>query len=474
MSAEVTNKSLLVGFLVLLLAGLADGGLKKEQASILSQVQVIEEPELAELIEVAILRSTNLEDKEERPKIVRRVTELYAQIKLLDNQIEQISRKISFSQTSEAARVELILAKAELEATRLTELAELREVMNIVPKHPFMRRPESDVADRLSIDVMGELVCVYKGFQDRTYRPPTKIKILPANEVAPFLDEFFKNKSDLELPLRIDISRTKSGQKLSEELYEQVIEMVKAANLQLDAEVHLEKTVRVSEQVVGLVMAADKLYFCYADGQEIPLTREDVRPFIADVLKRPGSMPLRIELEFDKKNSDLASNISDFARQTTKELGIEKLVEIKTPPREPDSLIGKPLPKLDNVKTEFDIKQAEGKPILICFLDVNQQPSQHCIEQLAKQAEQFEQKGITIVAIQASKADQKVLDEWVKKHDVPFPVGMIEDDVEKTKFTWGVRAQPWLILTDKEHIVRAEVGLNELDQKIKEASDAER
>jgi len=166
MSAEVTNKSLLVGFLVLLLAGLADGGLKKEQASILSQVQVIEEPELAELIEVAILRSTNLEDKEERPKIVRRVTELYAQIKLLDNQIEQISRKISFSQTSEAARVELILAKAELEATRLTELAELREVMNIVPKHPFMRRPERDVADRLSIDVMGELVCVYKGCSD--------------------------------------------------------------------------------------------------------------------------------------------------------------------------------------------------------------------------------------------------------------------------------------------------------------------
>ncbi len=60
------------------------------------------------------------------------------------------------------------------------------------------------------------------------------------------------------------------------------------------------------------------------------------------------------------------------------------------------------------------------------------------------------------------------LSTWVKEHDVPFPVGMIEGDVEKTKFAWGVRVQPWLILTDKEHIVRAEVGLNELDQKIKE------
>ena len=474
MSAKVTNKSLLVGFLVLLLAGLADGGLKKEQASILSQVWIIEDPELAELIEVAILRSTNLEDRQERPKLVRRITELYAQIKLLDNQIEQISRKISFSETSDAAQMELILAKAELEATRLAELAELREVMNIVPKHPFMRRPERDVRDRLSIDVMGELVCVYKGFQNRTYTPPTKIRVLYADEVVPFLDEFFKNTSGLALPLRIDISRTKSGQELSEELYEQVIEMLKASNLQLDAEVHLEETVRLPEQVVGLVIAAEKLYFCYADGKEIPLTREDVKPFIANVLQRPGSMPLRIELEFDKKNSTLASNISDFARQTTRELGIEKLVEIETPPREPDSLIGKPLPKLDNMKTGFNLKQAEGKAILVCFWDMNQQPSQHCIRQLAEQAEQFEQKGITIVAIQALKVDQKVLDEWVKEHDVPFPVGMIEGDVEKTKLAWGVQTQPWLILTDKEHIVRAAVGLNELDQKIKEASDAER
>jgi hypothetical protein len=274
--------------------------------------------------------------------------------------------------------------------------------------------------------------------------------------------------------LRVDISRTRSGQQLSEKLSEQVIEMLKAANQQLDAEVHLEKAVRVPEQVVGLVMAAEKVYFYYADGQEIPLGKEDIKPFIANVLQRPGSMPLRIELEFDKKNSELASNVSDFARQTTKELGIEKLVEIKTPPREPDSLIGKPLPTLDNIKAEFDLKQAAGKPILVCFLDMNQQPSQDCIEQLARQAEQFEQKGITIVAIQASKVGQNVLDEWVREHDVPFPVGMIEDDMERTKFAWGVRAQPWLILTDEEHVVRAEVGLNELDQKIKEASDAQR
>ena len=34
---------------------------------------------------------------------------------------------------------------------------------------------------------------------------------------------------------------------------------------------------------------------------------------------------------------------------------------------------------------------------------------------------------------------------------------------------WGVRVQPWLILTDRTHVVRAEgFGLRELDQKLKE------
>jgi hypothetical protein len=37
---------------------------------------------------------------------------------------------------------------------------------------------------------MGEVVCVYWGFRNETYRPTTKIEVLPANEVVPFLDEF--------------------------------------------------------------------------------------------------------------------------------------------------------------------------------------------------------------------------------------------------------------------------------------------
>ncbi len=94
---------------------------------------------------------------------------------------------------------------------------------------------------------------------------------------------------------------------------------------------------------------------------------------------------------------------------------------------------------------------------------------------LAKQAQQLKQKGVTVVAVQASKVDENALNKWVKNYNIPFPVGMVKGDVEKSRFTWGVRSLPWLILTDTEHIVRTDgFGTNELNEKIKAMADAVR
>ena len=136
---------------------------------------------------------------------------------------------------------------------------------------------------------------------------------------------------------------------------------------------------------------------------------------------------------------------------------------IATPP----SLIGKPLPDFSNIKIDFNPGQAKGRMLLVCFWDMNQRPSRNCITRLARLVEQLKQQGVTVVAVQASKVDQNTLDEWVKKNNVPFPVGMIEGDEEEVRFTWGVKSLPWLILTDKGHNVTAEgFGLDELDDRI--------
>jgi len=48
---------------------------------------------------------------------------------------------------------------------------------------------------------------------------------------------------------------------------------------------------------------------------------------------------------------------------------------------------------------------------------------------------------------------------------------MVEGDAEEVRFNWGVKSLPWLILTDAEHIIRAEgFALNELDGRLKQLS----
>jgi len=130
-------------------------------------------------------------------------------------------------------------------------------------------------------------------------------------------------------------------------------------------------------------------------------------------------------------------------------------------------LLDKPLPELKDLRIDLSPVDTNNKMILVCFWDMEQRPSRNCIMRLAKQAQQLKQKGVTVVAVQASKIDENKLNEWVKKNNIPFPIGMVQGDVEKTRFAWGVRSLPWLILTDEEHIVRAEgFGINELDEKI--------
>jgi hypothetical protein len=129
--------------------------------------------------------------------------------------------------------------------------------------------------------------------------------------------------------------------------------------------------------------------------------------------------------------------------------------------------VGKSLPDLKAFGVDLSPGDIEGKRLLLCFWDIQQRPSRHCLTQLAKQAEQFKDKGVIIVAVHASKMDQAALDQWVKKYNVPFSVGMDRGNEEKTRFAWGIRSLPWLILTNREHTVEANgFSLAELGEKI--------
>ncbi len=140
-------------------------------------------------------------------------------------------------------------------------------------------------------------------------------------------------------------------------------------------------------------------------------------------------------------------------------------------PKQPPSLLGKPLPDLTGIEIDFSPAQHKGKMILVCFWDMNQRPSRYCIRELAKRAEELSEKEVTILAVQTSKIDENKLDRWVTEYNIPFTVGMIEGDDEKTRFAWGVRSLPWLILTDRKHVIQTEgFGLEGLDEKITQST----
>ncbi len=131
---------------------------------------------------------------------------------------------------------------------------------------------------------------------------------------------------------------------------------------------------------------------------------------------------------------------------------------------EPPNLVGKALP--ESAEISVGMPGQNGR-MLICFWDMQQRPSRHYIKRLAKQADNLADKGITVLCIHASEVDGEILNGWMRDYNVSFAAKMITQDAEKTRFAWGVKSLPWLILTDQKHVVEANgFSLAELDGKI--------
>jgi hypothetical protein len=130
-------------------------------------------------------------------------------------------------------------------------------------------------------------------------------------------------------------------------------------------------------------------------------------------------------------------------------------------------LKNKSLPDMKQFGVADDPNETKDKMILVCFFDMNQRPSRNCLLQLSKRAQELKAKDVVVVAVQTSKVDEDKLSDWVKMNNIPFPIGMVQGDEEQMRFTWGVKALPWLVLTDRGHVVQAEgFALTELDQKV--------
>lgn len=138
--------------------------------------------------------------------------------------------------------------------------------------------------------------------------------------------------------------------------------------------------------------------------------------------------------------------------------------------RRPASLTGKVTPPLRDLGLDLP-GDAEGKRLLVCFWDVGQRPSRNCVTQLAARAAELGEKGVVVAIVQSWEVEGDALNQWVKENKIPFQIGRITGNAEKTRFAWGVVSLPHLVLTNKEHIVVAEdFGLGDLDKQIEMAA----
>jgi hypothetical protein len=207
---------------------------------------------------------------------------------------------------------------------------------------------------------------------------------------------------------------------------------------------------------------------------KVYLTNEQFEKASADKPRRNIYIPDSVEQS--RSTAQIAYPVNLLSQEKEK-AGVVKIPRPKPPKQEltkAESKIGKSVPGFENIRFEtFQQEQANNKPLLVCFWDMDQRPSRQSIQMLDKQKEALNKKNVIVIAVHSGTKQEKEVGEWLKENSISLISGTIKGDPYDTLLSWGARGLPWLILTNKEHIVIAEnFSLDELNEKIKETENA--
>ncbi len=313
---------------------------QSETASVWDRVQQVDDPELGELIQAAMENREN-PSKLESMKLVHRVTLSYAQIKLLDRQIEQVSEKIASASGPAEMRYELLLARAELEANLMQQLADLREVMGVLPKYPFDKDPLASVNAWMFLHIVDQGVCVFDACKPfSTYWGGWRFKskgLLSEKEALDYVRQRAKDEDNL--PMRIFIRHTPALADAAKDLRRRVITVMKEVNSHMKADVRLELLDWVGSGQAAFYLRDGVARTMHAapvrrpDGDEKPLgsgvvDMKDLDQHITWRITFPGNLPVRFRIEHDKGSAKLAEQIADRVKAVATKLNVTELVDV--------------------------------------------------------------------------------------------------------------------------------------------------
>ena len=332
---------------LLLCLGMTMAAMAQNDApSVLDRVQNVDNPELSELIRLAIENKSKLGklDQRETMELIRRVTLSYTQIKLFDQQIAEVSRKIEARTGPAEMRYELTLAKTELEAKLMTALADLRELMGIIPKHAFDKKPIKSLSSWVILRVLDQGVYVLNSLQpfknDWARQRYKSLGLHSQKEALDYVRELLKDPNNF--PIRIDHSYTGEMSNAAKVLHGKVVSLAREANCQMEAEVNLTQIEWAGLGVSMLFLRNGTISTLHAAGKQLKRPDGGPKPLVTGVVEPndldqhikwrllcPKIVPLKFRIEHDQTSSKLSKQTADKVRAVAKDLGISELVEVE-------------------------------------------------------------------------------------------------------------------------------------------------
>jgi len=320
---------------------------QSDTPSVLDLVQNVDDPELGDLIRVALdIQAKSREpSQEEILELTNKVTLSYTQIKLLNQQIQEVSRKIAANTGPVEMHYSLLLAKTELEAKRMTEVANLRKVMGITPRHAFEKQSIETLNTWLHLHVLDHGVNVLDSLKPyEEYWKRWRLKssgLLSEREMLDVVRERLRNKTNL--PIRIDIHHTAALRISAEDLHRKIISLIREADAQMEAEVSLKPItwdVGSGESTFFIREGMTSTFYAGVgpkqrpDGGSKPIVTGIVEPNDLDQhilwrLTQPGLIPLKYRVEYDQTSTRMARQTADRIMAIAKDLGIGELVNVE-------------------------------------------------------------------------------------------------------------------------------------------------
>jgi hypothetical protein len=237
-------------------------------------------------------------------------------------------------------------------------------------------------------------------------------------------------------------------------------------------------TLETADQTVsGIVVDADEKPVRNALVRAYGRNQPSVSPVKSDadgrfVIKNVCKGDLEVEVQTVDNRSGTASRPRD-------ETGELKVVVTQTNAGMPrvsralPSLKNKTLPPLGPLGVDLPADQLKGKMILLCVFDMDQRPSRRCISQLVQRADELKKQDIAVILVQATPTAADALKTFADANKVSYPISAVKEKPEDVLRKFGAASLPWLILTDRNHTVRAEgFGVDELDERIKAVGEA--